>query len=488
MRRRRTLPRCPSKARISPTKPGADPGVIAVETGALTREELVNEIRALEGELEYTYQRSVQFEADAERMREAAEGADGSPEGGESWADQATHAAAPGAAQQPLPDRQVPLAEAVELAQAGCIAVVLDGRIEATVPDAAEFVAVAAAASERQSRTEGDTTAALGRLQAENTYLRDALDEAQGALTAARDKASDLREELAEARAAAPDRTAGTGGEGAGESLGESLGDILGGGRFDPAAEQARQQEIDAAVRDGQRAARAEERRRAEAAAVELERQHAQRIAELEAELGKLEATLAANREVMGMTIEEQVVLLEGQVQLKIELDESNDARVEAEGQAKKLSWELSSLQRSAAARDAIVVSRLERPFSRKERLELLQTLKKTQLSGGMPLDATPTKSAAGDRPPTSGGRIARFKSLVRSAAASARTGASTPPAAAAERRGSRTAPQPTPFPKEMLDALPAAQAPRDYRELWRATITNVMMLNKIEAMNKSFG
>lgn len=92
---------------------------------------------------------------------------------------------------------------------------------------------------------------------------------------------------------------------GAGDMLAESLGDIM------DAAEKA----------DDPNGAVAVAALRADYKAAIVQ------INELKEENSRLDATLLANREVMGMTIEEQMMLISDQIGLKIRIDELSDVR-----------------------------------------------------------------------------------------------------------------------------------------------------------------
>ena len=85
-------------------------------------------------------------------------------------------------------------------------------------------------------------------------------------------------------------------------------------------------------------------------------------ITSLQEEVGKLEATITANREVMGFTIEEQIAMLGEKIQLMEKVSEQEDQISEAEAEVCRLNKWSNTVRDHCVRRDTIVYGLLEKP------------------------------------------------------------------------------------------------------------------------------
>eukprot|EP00729_Bicosta_minor_P000957 gene957-31702_t len=264
-RARRVLPKIPSKGRFS-RGPRGSPEVQPVDTHKMAREQLVQEIRTLEGELEYTHEKNMKQEEELEilqgvlqevqerREQEEAGGANAGVE---------------------LPVRSGKL-EDVMLADPGATVVtVLEGQLHSVIVDCRDVLdnasQVAVLYDELESRE-----AQFEEVEKQNAELCDLVDEVNQELQVAKDAVVKLEEAaVAVVKAggsASPEALAVVG---AGDMLAESLGDIM------DAAEKA----------DDPNGAVAVAALRADYKAAIVQ------INELKEENSRLDATLLANRE-----------------------------------------------------------------------------------------------------------------------------------------------------------------------------------------------
>ena len=198
----------------------------------------------------------------------------------------------------------------------------------------------------------------IAAFEAESQRLGDELDEANNEMLRLRRETQMAKEALADAKAHVAVEDSGSSfdqGESLGDimSQGESLADML----SNDAISSPLEAELDAVKERNQ---------------------------SMEAEIKKLEATLLANREVMGMTIEEQMMMLEDQIGLKIRIDELEDEVVDLSGENKRHLWEAKSMHMYMKNRDAIVYGLLEKPVKAKDRKKLLKILKDTAAASGI--------------------------------------------------------------------------------------------------------
>jgi hypothetical protein len=179
-------------------------------------------------------------------------------------------------------------------------------------------------------------------------------------------------------------------------------------------------------------------------------------VSSLKKDKAKLEQTLLENRMVMGMTIEEQMMLLSEQINLKITIDELSDDVLMAQADVKKLEWEARTIKTYVKNRELTVYGLLEKPVKAFYRKKLLKTLQDTAMVFADEPAPAPVAALAPTSTPTT------------PAPSPAPTAAVTPPPIPATPKtparadgASTSTPEPSPAPPtQAIPATPASPPP----------------------------
>lgn len=382
-RRRRTLPTKPSRNRIKEYAPGEPASVIALDTEGLSRDQLLAEIRSLESDLEFKHQEAARWETALDRLKanqsaNARMSADMSnypsmaADPGEGGGDTSLHEEAafhdpdhdPDEGLKPtaLPTAQRNITDVfADHGNVPAFVSVVEGQLEHIVIGLPELFEQAQFAAQIEAEAT-ELQAALEESDQQSHQLRDMLDEVNHQLEDANAELRELRLMSPGGESMADDLITSPGGH----ARGESLSDVLSGvGQIDTSIVEQ--------VEEEQRL-RAKTERELESARAEARK--------LKQDNADLQDTITASREVLGMTIEEQMVMIGDQIQVKIELDEANDLVEETKEAMKKVKWEHTMLAEHVKTRDQAVYQLLSASIKARDRKSLLAALQETEYTG----------------------------------------------------------------------------------------------------------
>eukprot|EP00039_Didymoeca_costata_P009901 m.132101 g.132101 ORF g.132101 m.132101 type:complete len:572 (-) comp14640_c0_seq5:2561-4276(-) len=336
-RTRRVLPSTPKLSRFDRSR--GRTSVVPVATRDLSRAQLVEEIRSLESDLEYTHNKCTKQEDDISRLRNALESSESALmklRGNEE--DLYDSEKKP---ELPMPARRGSYVDWIEETQASSTALitVVDGQLGMLIDNVPELVdKVKQGAMVEETLTENELT--IRELQIQNQELRDLLEESQHSLHATQRELKELQDMDTVPRASLSE-----------EVVGETLENIL-------------------------------DQQGAEESSLLMEERNSLlgETRELKKKIEDLEDSIKVNRQVQGMTIDEQIAMLSEQIHLKIQIDTLSDDLNEANGAKQRLSWEATLLKNYSHDRDQIVYNLLEKPVKAKDRKRLLNILKDTSM------------------------------------------------------------------------------------------------------------